>query len=63
MPLTPVLSAHWDEPDSYTIDGYRRHGGYDALALGVCQAPRRRSSSSSRTPACAAAAVPDSPPA
>ena len=32
MPLTPVLSAHWDEADSYTIDGYRRHGGYERLA-------------------------------
>ncbi len=31
MPLTPVLSAHWDEPDSYTLDAYHRHGGYQAL--------------------------------
>lgn len=28
--LTPVLSAHWDEPDSYTLAGYQRHGGYEA---------------------------------
>ena len=28
--LKPVLSAHWDEQDSFTIDGYKRHGGYDA---------------------------------
>ncbi|MEY4100975.1 MAG: hypothetical protein RL581_1300 [Actinomycetota bacterium] len=28
--LKPVLSAHWDENDSYTIDGYKRHGGYEA---------------------------------
>jgi NADH-quinone oxidoreductase subunit F len=28
--LTPVLSAHWDEKDSFTFDGYMRHGGYDA---------------------------------
>ena len=37
MRLTPVLSAHWDEADSFTIDGYRRHGGYEALpkALGM----------------------------
>ena len=28
--LKPVLSAHWDEKDSFTIDGYKRHGGYDA---------------------------------
>ncbi|MEY4279999.1 MAG: hypothetical protein RL313_262, partial [Actinomycetota bacterium] len=26
--LTPVLSAHWDEKDSFTIDAYKRHGGY-----------------------------------
>ncbi len=31
MPLTPVLTAHWDEPDSYTLDAYHRHGGYRAL--------------------------------
>ena len=24
--LTPVLTAHWDEPDIFTIDGYRRAG-------------------------------------
>src|SRR5512132_225509 len=37
--LTPVLSAHWDEPDSYTMTGYKRHGGYEALpkALGMHQ--------------------------
>jgi NADH-quinone oxidoreductase subunit F len=29
--LTPVLTAHWDEPDSFTIEGYRRAGGYRAL--------------------------------
>ena len=28
--LSPVLSAHWDEADSFTIDGYRRNGGYKA---------------------------------
>ena len=28
--LKPVLSAHWDENDSYTIDGYKRHRGYEA---------------------------------
>ncbi|MGI9198233.1 MAG: NADH-quinone oxidoreductase subunit NuoF, partial [Candidatus Nanopelagicaceae bacterium] len=26
----PVLSANWDEKDSFTIEGYKRHGGYDA---------------------------------
>ena len=28
--LKPVLSANWDEKDSFTIDGYQRHGGYEA---------------------------------
>ena len=32
MALTPIITAHWDEKDSYTIDGYRRHHGYVALA-------------------------------
>jgi len=37
--LTPVLSAYWDEADAFTLDGYRRHGGYEALpiALGMHQ--------------------------
>jgi NADH-quinone oxidoreductase subunit F len=29
--LTPVLTAHWDDEDSFTIDGYERHGGYKAM--------------------------------
>jgi NADH-quinone oxidoreductase subunit F len=29
--LKPVLSAHWDEADSFTIEGYRRNGGYQAV--------------------------------
>ena len=35
--LKPVLSAHWDDKDSFTIEGYKRHGGYDAAkkALGM----------------------------
>lgn len=28
--LKPVLSAHWDEKDSFTMAGYQRHGGYQA---------------------------------
>jgi NADH-quinone oxidoreductase subunit F len=35
--LTPILSAHWDQKDSFTIDGYKRNGGYTAApkALGM----------------------------
>ncbi len=31
MALTPNLTAHWDEKDSYTVTGYERHHGYQAL--------------------------------
>jgi NADH-quinone oxidoreductase subunit F len=30
--LTPVLTARWDQPDCFTLDSYRRAGGYRALA-------------------------------
>ena len=33
MPLTPILTAHWDDEDSHTIEGYRRHGGYDMVPV------------------------------
>jgi NADH-quinone oxidoreductase subunit F len=29
--LTPELTARWDEPDSFTLAGYKRAGGYRAL--------------------------------
>jgi NADH-quinone oxidoreductase subunit F len=38
-PLTPVLTAHWDEPDSFTLAGYRRTGGYQALAKALMMTP------------------------
>jgi len=39
MTLTPVLSAHWGEDSSWTLDGYQDAGGYAALrtALGMTQ--------------------------
>ena len=37
--LTPVLSAHWDEADSFTIAGYKRNGGYNAVAKALAMAP------------------------
>ena len=37
--LTPVLSAHWDEADSFTIDGYKRNGGYTAVAKALSMQP------------------------
>ena len=37
--LTPVLTAHWDQPDSFTLAGYRRHGGYQALVKALAMPP------------------------
>ncbi|RZL77857.1 MAG: NADH oxidoreductase (quinone) subunit F [Rhodococcus sp. (in: high G+C Gram-positive bacteria)] len=31
MPLTPVLSRYWDEPESWTLETYLRHNGYEGL--------------------------------
>jgi NADH-quinone oxidoreductase subunit F len=37
--LTPVLTARWDEPDSFTLEGYRRGGGYRALRKALGSSP------------------------
>jgi NADH-quinone oxidoreductase subunit F len=37
--LTPELSAHWDEPDSFTLAAYQRAGGYRALAKALAMPP------------------------
>ena len=37
--LTPVLSAHWDEVDSFTITAYKRNGGYTAIAKALEMQP------------------------
>ena len=37
--LTPVLSAHWDEKDSFTIAGYQRNGGYGAVKKALAMEP------------------------
>ena len=37
--LTPELTARWDEPDSFTLTGYRRAGGYRALAKALTMPP------------------------
>ena len=37
--LAPVLSAHWDEKDSFTIEAYTRHGGYKASAKALAMDP------------------------
>jgi NADH-quinone oxidoreductase subunit F len=37
--LSPVLSAHWDDKDSFTIEGYKRHGGYKAAEKALAMNP------------------------
>ncbi len=37
--LVPVLSAHWDEKDSFTIEAYTRHGGYKASQKALAMEP------------------------
>jgi len=37
--LTPVLTAHWDQPDLFTLDGYRRSGGWQALPAALRMPP------------------------
>ncbi len=39
MTLAPVLSRHWDQPASWTLDAYRGHGGYRALTKALTMAP------------------------
>lgn len=37
--LTPVLSRTWGSENSWTLDGYRKGGGYEALAKAFTMAP------------------------
>jgi len=37
--LTPVLSANWDQADSFTIEGYKRNGGYTAIEKALAMKP------------------------
>ncbi len=37
--LDPVLTARWDEPDSFTLAAYRRAGGYRALPTALAMQP------------------------
>jgi NADH-quinone oxidoreductase subunit F len=37
--LTPVLTANWDQADSYRLDGYKRDGGYVAAAKALQMQP------------------------
>ena len=37
--LTPVLTANWDQPDAFTLDGYKRTGGWQALPKALAMEP------------------------
>jgi NADH-quinone oxidoreductase subunit F len=37
--LTPELTANWDQADSFTLEGYKRDGGYRALPKGLALEP------------------------
>ncbi|MDP9496219.1 MAG: NADH-quinone oxidoreductase subunit NuoF [Actinomycetota bacterium] len=37
--LTPVLSRNWGDADSFTLAGYRRHRGYEALDKALAMQP------------------------
>ena len=37
--LTPVLTARWDQPDLFTLDGYKRSGGWQALPKALAMPP------------------------
>jgi NADH-quinone oxidoreductase subunit F len=39
--LTPELTARWDEPDSFTLAGYKRGGGYQALPRALAMEPEQ----------------------
>ncbi len=39
MVLTPVLSRSWGDADSFTLEGYRRHRGYEALERALRMQP------------------------
>ncbi|WP_019926331.1 NADH-quinone oxidoreductase subunit NuoF [Nocardia sp. BMG111209] len=39
MTLTPVLSRHWAEPESWTLASYRRHDGYRGLTKALRMGP------------------------
>ncbi|MCW2561163.1 MAG: NADH-quinone oxidoreductase, subunit [Mycobacterium sp.] len=39
MTLTPVLSAYWDDPESWTLQTYLDHDGYQALTTALAMDP------------------------
>src|SRR5438552_4958644 len=41
MNMAPILLKHVREPSSFTLDFYRRHGGYDALRKALTHRPEQ----------------------
>ncbi|MBF6184297.1 MULTISPECIES: NADH-quinone oxidoreductase subunit NuoF [Nocardia] len=37
--LAPVLTRYWDDPQSWTLDTYRSHDGYEGLRIALGMAP------------------------
>ncbi|WP_280511870.1 NADH-quinone oxidoreductase subunit NuoF [Nocardia farcinica] len=37
--LAPVLTRYWDDPQSWTLDTYRRHDGYEGLRIALGMEP------------------------
>ena len=37
--MDPILTAHVREPNSFTLDFYLQHGGYDALKAALAKKP------------------------
>ena len=61
--LTPVLTANWDQPDSFTLDGYKRHRRVQGAAEGAGDGAGRRHRHGEGRGRCAAAAARASRPA
>ncbi len=38
-PLTPVISRYWDDPESWTLETYRRNDGYQAMKKALAMEP------------------------
>ena len=55
--LTPILSAFWDDPKSWSLETYTGHNGYKALDKALAMEPAAIIAAS-KTPRCAAAAAP-----
>jgi NADH-quinone oxidoreductase subunit F len=38
-PLTPVITEHWDDPESFKLANYEKHGGYTAIRTALNSDP------------------------